>query len=265
MDTKLDSFRQMVKAEGLLVLKCSGKTLGDEALERMAGLKGRKKAKNLAIVHGGGIQITNAMKSLGMEVRFHNGYRVTDAATMEVVEQELVKINRGIVERLRRHRLETAPFLYGVFHGNTMEEATGRYGYITRMECLEVAYALLDGKTAVLAPIGTDAHGGKLNLNADDAAVAAAMALGASDVILTTDVDGIFAEGRLIPEIQVSQLEELMEARVVNGGMIAKARACIQAANAGVSVRIVNGNSSEAVGLALEGNACGTVVLPAGR
>jgi acetylglutamate kinase len=248
----------MVKAEGLLVLKCSGKTLGDEVLGCVAQLE---PAKHLAIVHGGGVQITDAMKALGMEVRFHDGYRVTDDMAMEVVEQELVKINRGLVGRLHAFGYDAAPFLYGVFFGDTIED-TGRYGRITRTECPEVMHALLKSRIAVLSPMGTDSCGGKLNLNADDAAVSAAIALGASEVILATDVDGIFADGELITEIKVSRLEGLMEARIISGGMIAKARACIQAAEAGVLVRIVNGNCSEAVQLALDGKDCGTTVLP---
>ncbi len=250
---KTSGFSKMVETEGLLVLKCSGKTLGDEVLGRVAGLR----KKHLAIVHGGGVQITNAMKALGMGVRFHNGYRVTDDRTMEVVERVLAEINLDVVGRLRAYGLEVTPFLGGVFFGNAMD-GTGRYGRITRVDCSEVMHALLGSKVAVLSPLGADQHGGKLNLNADDAAVSAAIALGASEVVLATDVDGIFMGKELITEIRVSQLEELMEAKIISGGMIAKARACIQAAEAGVSVRIANGNY---IWLALE-RKCGTVVVP---
>ena len=265
----MERYKQKVENEGLHVVKCSGKALGSSVMECIAGLKASGKMKNLVLVHGGGAQITQEMERLGMKPVFSNGYRITDARTMAVVEQVLNKINKDVVESLRRCGICAEQFQRGVFHGKSMKRgmlgwlfSKDRYGRITEVSCSGIANTLVEGKVAVLSPIGENKKGMSLNLNADDAAVSAAIALGATAVVLATDVDGIMANSAVVSEITAKGLERLMKDGTVNGGMVAKARACIQAAKAGISVRIINGNKEGTMEKALDKNKCGTMVLP---
>lgn len=261
---KIRDFKDRVKEEGLLVIKCSGKTLGHETLGEIAELKTRNRVRNLVIVHGGGKQITDAMKRLGMEVKFHNGYRATDDKAMEIVERELVKINNEVAGYLRAIELEVAQFGYGVFCGKAMGAETGRYGRITQTHLLGVADALLEGKVAIVAPMGRDWGGGKLNLNADDAAVCMAVALGGSELILTTDVDGVKTrEGNIIRRMGVAEAEKCLADGSVSEGMVPKLRAGIYAAENGAVVKIANGNREGVITMATNGNEKGTTIIPA--
>lgn len=262
---RIADFRDRVRSEGLAVIKCSGKTLGYDTLVEIAELKAKNIVKNLVLVHGGGVQITRAMKALGMEVRFHNGYRVTDDLAMEVVERELWKINDGLSEVLCALGMEVGQFGYGVFFGKAMGGETGRYGHISQTHFLSVAEALLSGRIAVIAPMGKDNAAGKLNLNADDCAAAISVALGASEMILTTDVDGIkTGDGCVVKRIGADGLKDLLNREVVSGGMIPKSVASIYAAEHGVAVKIANGNKEGVITMATNGNEKGTTVVPLG-
>ena len=161
---------------------------------------------------------------------------------------------------MRKLGMKVAKFYNGVFYGSTMNGDEDRYGYVSKVDCSEMAYALLERNIALVSPMGRDRWNYCLNLNADDAAIALAIAMNASNVLLMTDVDGIKVNGKAEPKLSVSDLKSLIELKVVNGGMIAKARASIQAAEAGISVNIVNGNSEEALKCVLEGKSCGTVI-----
>ncbi len=253
--------KDRVGTEGLLVLKCSGKLVGGEAIaiRSAAELKQSGRVKNLVIVPGAQKQITAAMEKCGFTPKFIGGCRVTDDNVMRIATRELGMILMGIVDRLRACRVEAEFSLFGTFYGEPVSRGN-RTGDITKVDCGAAVLDLLCGKAVVLAPLGEDDLGGKLSFNADDAAASAAVALGATQLILATDKSGIERGGKLLRGITVSALAGLIRDGTVTGGMVAKAQACMKAAAAGIPVRIVNGNDPKAVALALD-RKCGTAVV----
>jgi acetylglutamate kinase len=178
---------------------------------------------------------------------------------MRIAASELRTITSGIAKNLRYCGVDADHLLLGTFYGNPVGREN-RTGDITRVDCEDAAIGLLGGRVMVLAPLGQDELGGNLSFNADDAAVSVAVALGATRLILATDRDGVEAFGAVLRTIGVSALAGLISDGTITGGMVAKANACIHAANAGIPARIINGNKPEAVALALDGK-CGTVVM----
>jgi len=257
-----DRFKRMAEKEGLDVLKLSGKAISHDNVCYLGDLEKRRKMGFLVIVHGGGVEITDAMEKAGITPRFRDGVRITDGPTMEIVERELEKINVRITETLRDCGLSVAPFLLSVFRGCTIFPKE-RNGIVTSANPEEIACALLERKIAVLSPMGTDYSGTMLNFNADSAAAMAAIALHASRLVMATDKDGIISNGKIIRKISAQGLEELREKRVVDGGMAEKVKACIKAAKAGIGSIIINGNDRRMLAMALAGSPCGTEVLPA--
>lgn len=253
-------FKRIAEKEGLDVLKLSGKAIGESNLRYLGDLEKRRKTGFLVVVHGGGVEITDAMERAGVKPRFRDGERITDGFTMDIVERELEKINVRITETLRDCGLRVAPFLFGVFRGCTVFPKE-RNGTVTGAYPEEVACALLERKIAVLSPMGTDYSGTMLNFNADSASAMAAIMLHARRLIMATDKDGIMSNGRIIRKISIQELEMLKEKRVVDGGMAEKAKACIRAAKAGIRPLIINGNDRRMLAMALAGNPCGTEVL----
>jgi acetylglutamate kinase len=254
------TFQRKVMAEGLLVLKCSGKVVEGGIISRAGELKKSGRLKNLVIVPGAGEQITEATREKGLTPSFVKGRRNTSEPVLRIAIQSLEGITSGIVEKLEKAGVEASPFLTGVFQARKAVVG-GWVGDINNVDILEPVQALLAGKAAILAPLGKDAHGWELNLNADDAAISAATAFHATQLIFATDVNGIEFGGSVLADVTVSALAGLIDSHIVSDGMIPKAFACIKAAEAGIPVRIINGKDPDALTHALEGKG-GTVVLP---
>jgi acetylglutamate kinase len=214
----------------------------DVVLLRYVGL-------NPVIVHGGGPDITSYMERLGMEVRFHEGVRVSDAATVEVAKMVLLgKVNSDIVSRLNRHG-QPAVGLSGedgtLFevrpHANSAE--VGFVGEIERVD-VDVLNHIAEDFIPVIASAGADRDGNSYNVNADTAAGRVAAALGAFKVLFLTDVTGWLADpgdaASLITRTTVDELSARLEA--VGGGMRPKLEACLEAIRGDVgSAHIVDG------------------------
>ena len=197
---------------------------------------------NPVVVHGGGPDITSYMERLGMEVRFHEGVRVSDPATVEVAKMVLLgKVNSDIVSRLNRHG-QPAVGLSGedgtLFeigpHENSAE--IGFVGEIGRVD-VDVLNHIAEDYIPVIASAGTDREGNSYNLNADTAAGRVAAALGAYKAIFLTDVAGWLSNpaepASLVPRATVDDVSAALEG--VGGGMRPKLEACVEAIRAGVS------------------------------
>ena len=206
---------------------------------------------NPVIVHGGGPDITTYMERLGMEVRFHEGLRVSDPETVEVAKMVLLgKLNSDIVLRLNRHG-QPAVGLSGD-DGSLFEiapvanvEEVGMVGSIQRVD-VDVLNHIAEDYIPVVASVGADSEGRSYNINADDAAGAVAAALQAHKVIFMTDVDGWLADPSdvttLVSETDVPQVRRVLASGTVGGGMLPKLKACADAVEGGVgSAHIVDG------------------------
>jgi acetylglutamate kinase len=225
---------------------------------------------NPVIVHGGGPEITEYMERLGLEVRFHEGLRVSDAETVEVARMVLLgKLNTDIVQRLNRHG-QPAVGLSGQ-DGSLFEvapvpnaEQVGFVGSIERVD-VDVLNHIAADYIPVVASSASDREGNSYNVNADEAAGKVAAALGAYKAIFLTDVNGWLAdpedEGSLITRATVAEVEERLPG--VAGGMRPKLQACVDAIRGGAqSAHIVDGRRPHSLLLELFTDAgIGTMVI----
>jgi acetylglutamate kinase len=227
---------------------------------------------NPIVVHGGGPDITHYMERLGMEVRFVEGLRVSDEATVEVAKMVLVgKQNKDIVLRLGRHGQPAVGLcgddglLFTVRKRLAGETDVGFVGDIERVDA-DVLNHIAADYIPVIASVGADPDGNSYNVNADAAAAAVAEAAGAFKVVFLTDVNGWRAD----PSDPASRISEAtaeeLRARLpeVGGGMRPKLEACLHALDAGVgNAHIVDGRQPHSLLLELFTNeGIGTKLWP---
>lgn len=238
--------------------------LQDVAALHMAGVR-------VVLVHGGGKAITSLLNRLGHESTFRDGYRVTDAETMEAAEMVLSgTVNQDLVGQLRRLGVSAVGLSGrsgGLFTARVKDEALGRVGTLTGADA-KVLCCLLDGGfVPVVSPIAQGEDGGALNLNADDAALGVACALKAEKLLYLTDVDGILVDSHnsstLIHEMDVARAEELLESGLAAGGMSPKVRSAVAAVKNGVNrVVILDGRVEHALLLeSISPKSIGTAVV----
>ncbi len=208
------------------------------------------------IVHGGGPQIGKTLARLGIESKFVDGLRVTDDATMEVVEMVLGgKVNPEIVSLIGQGGGRAIGLTGGdggmirVTRRLHEDRDLGRVGQVVSVDPASIASVAEAGFVPVIAPIGVDADGVSHNVNADEAAGAIACALGAEKFILLTDVEGVMdSEGRVISRLAAEEARKLIEVGTIRDGMIPKLRCCIEALEGGVgSATILDGRVLHAV------------------
>jgi acetylglutamate kinase len=257
-----------------IVIKYGGAAMLDESLReafaadvvllKYVGL-------NPVIVHGGGPEITRYMERLDLEVRFHEGLRVSDAETVEVAKMVLVgKLNSEIVQRLNRHG-QPAVGLSGedgtLFRVSPVanSEQVGFVGSIDRVE-VDVLNHIAADYIPVVASSASDREGQSYNVNADEAAGKVAAALRAYKAIFLTDVEGWLAdpsdEDSLISRADVEEVEASL--RSIDGGMRPKLQACVDAIRGGAqSAHIIDGRKPHSLLLELFTDAgIGTMVTP---
>jgi acetylglutamate kinase len=216
---------------------------------------------NPVVVHGGGPDITRYMERLGMEVRFVEGLRVSDEATVEVAKMVLVgKQNKDIVLRLGRHGQPAVGLCGddGLLFTVRKQLAAGEtdIGFVGQIERVDadVLLHIAEDYIPVIASVGADTDGNSYNVNADAAAAAVAEALGAFKVVFLTDVEGWRADpadpSSRISEATAAEVRERLEG--VGGGMRPKLEACLHALSAGVgNAHIVDGRQPHSLLLEL--------------
>jgi acetylglutamate kinase len=208
------------------------------------------------VVHGGGPQIGALMERVGKEVEFLDGFRVTDADTIDLVRMVLVgKVNRDIVSSINVHGA-LAVGLSGedanLITATARSEALGYVGDVVSVDPVIVHQLLAQGLIPVVATIGTDLSGQAFNINADTAAGALASALEAEKLVFLTDVSGLRSvpddPSTLIHRATADDLDRLVESGAARGGMIPKLEACARAVRAGVHrAHILDGRTPHAL------------------
>ena len=194
------------------------------------------------VVHGGGPQISALMERLGKTPTFHNGLRVTDAETIEIVSMVLLgTVNPQIVSAVNFHG---APAVGVSGHDAKMfvvaprDEALGFVGDITRVDATIVKELLADSRVPIVATLGSHPSGQAYNINADTAAGALAEALGAEKLIYLTDIEGLRTNKddaeSIVRQATTSQLRAMLGSGSIDGGMIPKIESCIAAIDRGV-------------------------------
>ncbi|PLX78414.1 MAG: acetylglutamate kinase [Desulfuromonas sp.] len=220
---------------------------------------------NPVVVHGGGPQIGQVLKAMGIESNFVQGMRVTDAATMDVVEMVLGgKVNKEIVGNINRHGGRAVGLSGkdgGLIQARKMEMKginpdsltpeiidIGMVGEVDKINPTVITTLDQQSFIPVIAPIGVGINGETYNINADLVAGRIAGALQAEKLILLTDVEGVLdQQGELLRTIDVKQVPELIEDGTIAGGMIPKLTCCVDAVNEGVSkTHIIDGRMEHA-------------------
>lgn len=205
------------------------------------------------LVHGGGPQVNELMRRMGKEPVFRDGIRVTDEETLEIVRMVLVgKINRDLVGTINRETAEE-PVAVGVSGEDggllTVTPRDSSFGYVGDVSHVRasVLHRLLDeGLSPVVSTIGADEAGQPYNINADEAARAIAVSMGAEKIVYLTAAPGLLEdvndESSLVPRLTSSELRERIESDGVSAGMIPKLKACADAVDGGVgSAHIIDG------------------------
>ena len=225
---------------------------------------------NPIIVHGGGPNINAMLKRLDMPVKFENGQRVTDEATMEVVKMTLVgQVNQELVSAINRHG-SVAVGLNGadakIIQAEPLDEKLGRVGKVKKVDTTLIEDLLAVDYIPVIATVGYS-EDGDYNINADTAAGEIAAAIGAQKIVFITDVDGIYTDfsdkSTLVLRASLSEMVKLAESGTMSSGMIPKINACVTALSAGVSkAHIINGTTPHALVLEIFTDAgVGTMVM----
>ena len=211
------------------------------------------------LVHGGGPQVDALMKRMGKAPEFKGGLRVTDADTLDIVRMVLTgKINRDLVGTINREALDE-PVAVGVSgeDGGLLttvprDIALGFVGDVSSVRPNLLHQLLEDGLTPVVSTVGADAEGQPFNINADDAAMAIAVAMKAEKIIYLTAAPGLLEnvddESSLVHRLTSAELRERIAHSGVSDGMIPKLRACADAVDGGVgSAHIIDGRVPHAL------------------
>jgi acetylglutamate kinase len=240
-----------------VVIKVGGGALAGGALEDLPDLLSA--GHRVAIVHGGGLQLTRMLDALHIPTRFHAGLRVTDEETLEVAENVFAGgVNKGLVRGLGDLGVQAAG-ISGTDGPTLVVEPVqelGRVGKVVRVEPQLIETLWAGGFVPVVAPLGLGPEGA-YNVNADSAAAALAVGLGAGYLFVLTDVDGLREEGEtLAPD----GCEAYVDRGLAAGGMVPKLRAAAEAARGGVGARILNGNRKGALEAAVAGERVGTLI-----
>ena len=259
----------------VVVVKLGGAAMDDPALAgsfaedisllRLVGMRP-------VVLHGGGPQVSELSERLGLTTEFRGGLRVTDADTLRVAKMVLVgDVNKQIVSALNRAGTravglcgDDGDLLLAAKHAPNGDDL-GFVGEITEINTALLDH-LMEMAVPVIASIATDGAGQSYNVNADPAASAIAVALGAAKLVMLTDVAGVLVNGEQIAELTVSEADELIEVGAAGGGMGPKLRAAADAVRGGVArAHIIDGRIEHSLVLELftpEG--IGTMVVPDG-
>ncbi|MGL5254365.1 MAG: acetylglutamate kinase [Brevinema sp.] len=261
--TLTEALPYMKKFKGkTIVVKYGGNAMGTSAESLMADMIFLQYAGiKPVLVHGGGPEINNLLDKIGKESYFVGGQRFTDAETMEAVEMVLAgSINVRLVSILNNQGVR-AVGVTGKDAGllKAKKYTTEDLGFVGEIDKVDTSIldTLLDGGfLPVVAPIAVGESGESYNINADRTAGALAAALKAEKLLLLTDIKGIYREygneDTLISHLNVEEAEGLISSKIVDGGMIPKVKACIEAVKGGANkAHIIDGRQEHAILLEL--------------
>ena len=260
----------------IIVVKYGGSAMIDEELKKhviqdvtLLKLVGFKPI----IVHGGGKEISRWVEKTGMQPEFVNGLRKTDAATMEIAEMVLNKVNKSLVQMVEELGVNAVGIsgkdggLLCVEKKYSDGQDIGYVGEITEVNPKILEDLLERDFLPIVCPIGMDANYETYNINADDAACAIAQAVQAEKLAFLTDIEGVYKDpadkSTLISELTVSEAREMIADGFIGGGMLPKLNNCMEAIEKGVSrVHILDGRIAHCLLLEIFTNkGIGTAIL----
>ncbi len=231
----------------IVVVKYGGNAMTNEELKNavmsdivLLSLVGVK----VVLVHGGGPEINDMLKRVGIESKFINGLRYTDEATVDIVKMVLAgKVNKELVSHLTRHKGKALGMcgIDGQMITASKMQSDADLGFVGEIENVNttpITDALDRGYVPVIATVACDENGQTYNINADTAAARIAAELRAENLILMTDIVGLLKDkdddGTLINTVQVSEVPFMKRQGIISGGMIPKIDCCVEAVRRGV-------------------------------
>jgi acetylglutamate kinase len=221
------------------VVKIGGAALADAVWLSDFAAHAAKATDHLVIVHGGGPDINEMSTRLGLGYTWSNGRRVTTPELMDVVGMVLTgRVNKRIVnalvgagvDALGVSGLDAALLTADLAEGGTL----GRVGQVRRVRTELIEWMTARRVVPVLSPVSRGPDGEAVNVNADEAAVAVAAALGAAELLFLTDVAGVLEDREVVPELSVPVAKSLIESGIATGGMALKLTAAMEALRLGV-------------------------------
>jgi acetylglutamate kinase len=212
-----------------LVVKVGG-AVASESAGRILGL--REEGHEVVVVHGAGPQISDEMRRLGIPVQFVDGRRRTSRVALDVVRESLVAVNVELCAALGDVAVAVVGDTAGLYA--VPMPPLGWVGDPLPCRPRPVLGALAEGKVPVVAPLAV----GPLNVNADDAAAALALGLGARQLVFLTDVPGLLVDDELVDSIRAVDANRMLEAGEFEGGIVPKLRAAAIAAASGITAHI---------------------------
>jgi len=238
-----------------IIIKCGGSVLVDPKLFKIF-IKDvvvlNKLGFNPIIVHGGGKRINSKLSEVNIKSNFINGLRVTDKDTIDIVEDVLIEFNKEIVEALNELACKAKRITSKENNIITVVQENKDLGFVGTPA--EINKELLTktikvNEVPVVAPLGLDKDNQTFNINADTAAGSIAIELKARRLMIISDVEGVLdSEKKLIPEVNSKKANELIDQKVIFGGMIPKIKNCLNVASNGVkAVVIIDGRKNHSL------------------
>lgn len=230
----------------IVTIKIGGKPATQDGTQRLlaAEIRSLLPSCRFVIVHGGGAEVSRISRALGYEPTFRDGVRMTTPGEMDIVDMVLAgKVNKEMVRRMascgvRAFGLSGADgaLITGESIGNPAENRTGRVTSISPLALEALASA---GFVPVISTVASDSAGNGLNINADEAALDIAAAVGAEKLIFFSDIPGVMKDGVVLESLDEGRIEAEIAAGTISGGMIPKVRSSLNALKKGVREIII--------------------------
>ena len=238
-----------------IVIKCGGSVLIDPNLfnifiQDIAVLN--KLGFNPVIVHGGGKRINRKLSEFNIKSNFIKGLRITDKDTIKIVEDVLIYFNKEIVDALKNLSCNAKKITTKENNVISVRQENKYLGFVgtpTKINKDIINKTIQSNEVPVIAPLGLDKNNQTFNINADTAAGAIAKDLKARRLMIISDVEGLLDnDKKLIPEINSTQAKDLIDQKVISGGMIPKINNCLDVARNGVKgVVIIDGRKNHSI------------------
>ncbi len=220
-----------------ILIKIGGRAFeGEQGFKDLAAAIKSARNVEIIIVHGGGAEISQALKDANRQTQFIDGIRVTRAEDIKVVETVLSKtINQRIVSWLAANGVPCSPMsgktrrLFIVEPLTRKGQNLGYVGKIKQVNAAVVLENLITRQVPVVSPISADEKGASYNVNADSAATALAAAVGCTDLVFITDVPGVLVDNEIRPSLSVQEAQALIANGIIKGGMVAKMESAFEA------------------------------------
>jgi len=239
----------------IIVIKCGGSVLLDENLfkqfiEDISVIY--KLGLSVIVIHGGGKNIKKKLDKLNIESKFIDGLRVTDEITIKIVEEALLELNSEIINNLKdlqANAESVTPHNKNIIKIKPEKKELGFVGSPKEINLKDILKIIKEKKIPIVVPMGIGDDKKTYNINADIAAGSVAKELNSRRLLLMTDVEGVLdKDKKLIPEINSSIAEKMLNDGDISGGMIPKINTCIDAVNNGVTgVVIVDGRKPHSI------------------